>query len=69
MNVYIFQVAKRDGKTSLEDLRIHQDNIKNNFRETEWGGVDWVHLAGYCVHGNETSGSIKYRDFLDELRN
>jgi hypothetical protein len=40
--------------------------------ETEWDGVDWIHLAqdtgpvtGSCEHGNESSGSIKRWEFLD----
>jgi hypothetical protein len=40
-------------------------------REIGFGGVDWIHLAqdgqvaGSCEHGNEPSGSIKCREFLD----
>jgi hypothetical protein len=39
-------------------------DIKMNFREIGWGGLDWIVLAqdrdlgGSCEHGNEPSGSI-----------
>jgi len=38
------------------------------------GGLDFSgsgqgKVAGFCEHGNETSGSIKCELFLDQLRN
>jgi hypothetical protein len=43
-----------------------ENNIKLDFREVEWGNVDWIYLAqdreqveGSCEHVNEPSGSIK----------
>ena len=37
-----------------------------------WGVMDWIDLAqdrDRCKRGNETSGSIKYGEFLDWLSN
>jgi hypothetical protein len=45
-NAYGVLVGKPDGKRPLGRPRCNwEDNIKNNFRETGWGGVDWLHLA------------------------
>jgi hypothetical protein len=41
--------------------------------EKEWEGVDWIHLTqegtsgGLCEHGNEPSGYLKGREFLEYL--
>jgi hypothetical protein len=52
------------------------DNIKMDFKEIEWYGMDWTELAqewglveGSCEHGNEPSGSIKCWKTLEELHN
>jgi hypothetical protein len=39
-------VGKREGKRPLGRPR-HRwvDNIKMDFREIEWGGMDWIDLA------------------------
>jgi hypothetical protein len=38
-----------------------------DLREIGWGGMDWIDLLqdkvpveGYCEHGNETLGCVKY---------
>jgi hypothetical protein len=36
-----------------------------------WTGSSWLRIgqmAGTCEYGNEPSGSIQYREFLDELK-
>jgi hypothetical protein len=39
--------------------------------EIGWESVEWMHLAqdmmGSCEHGNEPLGSIKGREFLDQM--
>jgi hypothetical protein len=52
------------------------DNIKMDFGEIGWGGVDWIGLAqdrdsveGSCEHGNEHSGSMKCWEVLEWLHN
>jgi hypothetical protein len=53
--------------------RSWEDNIKINLTEMEWEDVDWIQMdedrkgsvVGFCVHGNESSVSIKGGDFLD----
>jgi hypothetical protein len=48
-----------------------EDNIKTHLQEVGWGGVDRITLAqvaGSCECGDEPSGSIKCREFLDCLR-
>jgi hypothetical protein len=39
------------------------------FQEVEYGSMDWIELAekvaGTCECGNETSGSVKWGEFLD----
>jgi hypothetical protein len=49
-----------------------EDNIKMNLQEVGCGDMDWIGLAqgkrqvaGTCECGNEPSGSIKCRAFLD----
>jgi hypothetical protein len=50
-----------------------EDNSKVDLREIGWEDVDWIYLshdrlvAGYYEHGNETTGSINVREFLDWL--
>jgi hypothetical protein len=38
--------------------------ILERILETGWEEVKWIHVAGCCEHGNETSGSIKGGNFL-----
>jgi hypothetical protein len=48
-----------------------EDNIRMVIREIRWKGLERIHLAqdrqaaGSCEHGNEPSGSIKGREFID----
>jgi len=48
-----------------------EDNIKFDFQEVGWGGMDWIDLAEdrgrWCAVVNVVMylGSIKCRDFLD----
>jgi hypothetical protein len=51
-----------------------KDNNQMDFSEIRWVGVNWMHLAQYrdqwqylYEHGNEPSGSIKGREFIDRL--
>jgi hypothetical protein len=48
------------------------NNIKMDLREIGWSDMDWIDVTlgykpveGSCVHGNETSGFIKYLEFLE----
>jgi len=48
------------------------DNIKMDLQEVGWGGMEWIAVAhdrdrwlGSRNCGNETSSSIKFREFLD----
>jgi hypothetical protein len=43
-----------------------ENNIKMDYREIGWGGMDWINMAkdkdqcrAVCEQGNEPSGSIK----------
>jgi len=66
--VYRVLVGKTEGKRLLgRPRRRWKGNIKMDLQEVECGGTDWIELAqgqvaGEC--GNETSGSIKSREFL-----
>ena len=42
-----------------------EDNVKMDLQEMGSGSMDWLKLAGTCQCGNEPSGSIKCRQFLD----
>jgi hypothetical protein len=45
-NAYRILVGKPGGKRPLEGPRCRWvDKIKMDFRETGWGGIDWVDLA------------------------
>jgi hypothetical protein len=45
-NVYELLVGMPEGKRSLgRPSRRWVDNIKMDFGETGWGGVDWIGLA------------------------
>jgi hypothetical protein len=52
-----------------------KDNIKMDLHKEIWGVMDWIDLAqdrdkmvGTCKHGNELSGTIKCRKFIEKLR-
>jgi hypothetical protein len=50
-----------------------KDNIKTDLKEI-WCGLDsagsgYSPVAGFCEYGNETSGSMKVREFIDCLSN
>jgi hypothetical protein len=63
----IFWLENLKGKDHSEDLEV-DGNIRMGLSEIGWEGVDWIHLAGSCEHGNEPSGSIGggggVRDYL-----
>jgi hypothetical protein len=57
-HVYSVLVGKPEGKRPLgRPRRWWEDGIKMDLREIGWGGVEWIHLAGCCECGDETSGS------------
>ena len=44
--VYMILVKKREGKTPLgRPRRRWEDNIKMDFQEVRFGGMDWIELA------------------------
>jgi hypothetical protein len=46
MKIFRILVGKPEGKRPLgRPRRRWEDNIKMDFREIEWGGVAWIHLA------------------------
>jgi hypothetical protein len=48
------------------------DNIKMDFREIGWDGMDWIDLAqdrDSCERGEEPSDSIKFWEVLEWLHN
>jgi hypothetical protein len=70
--VYRVLVGKPEGKRPLgRPRRRWEDNIRMDLREVGCGGMDWIGLAqdrqvaSNCECGNELSGSIKRREFLD----
>jgi hypothetical protein len=70
-NAYRILKGKLEGKRPLgRPRRRCEDNIKMDFREIGWGGMDWIWLrigtsGGPCEHGNEPSGSIKCLEILE----
>ena len=60
----------------MEDLgRRQEDNITMDRQQVGWGDMDWIALAqdrdtwrALGEYGNELSGSIKCREFLENLR-
>ena len=72
---YRVLVGKPEGRGRLGRLRCRwDDNIKMDLRELGWGhglnrcGSGLGQMAGCCEYGNESSGSMKCGEFLDELR-
>jgi hypothetical protein len=63
--VYRVLVGRPEGKRPLgRPRRRWESNIKMDLREILIHGTNWIRLgqespvAGFCEHGNETSGSI-----------
>jgi hypothetical protein len=53
-------VGKPEEKRPLGRPRCRrEDNIKINSKEIILEGVDWIHLAGCCEHGDEPLSFIK----------
>jgi hypothetical protein len=65
---YIILVRKCEGKRNLDDLGVYGKIILQWILGKEdgkaWTGCIWLRL-GASEHGNEPSGSIKGREFLD----
>jgi hypothetical protein len=75
-NAYRILVGKPEGKRPLgRPRRRWEDSIKMDLKRIGWGGTDWIDLTQNrdqwrtCEHGNEFSGSIKYWEILEWLRN
>ena len=68
-DVYKVLVGKPKGKRSIGIPRRSWDS-KNKLEPQEVGCEDrhWIEVDCTCESGNETSGSIKYRVFLDWLK-
>jgi hypothetical protein len=72
-DVYRNFVAKPKGMRPFgRPRRRWEDNIKEDLQDVRCGGMDRIELAkdrdrwrGTCECGNEASGSIKFREFLD----
>jgi hypothetical protein len=72
-NAYKILVRKVDGKIPLRGPRHRQEDKRLDLRDIGWEVVDWMHAnnlgqgptTGSCKHGNEPSGSIKGREFLN----
>jgi hypothetical protein len=69
-------VGKPEGKKPLGRTgRRLEDNIKIDFKETKWNGMDWINLAQdrdllrALVNAVMNFGSIKCREILEYLRN
>jgi len=71
-SLYRVWVGKPEGKKPLgRPRRRREDNIKMDFQEVGCGVMNWIELpqvVGTCECGDEPSGSIKYGEFLDQLR-
>jgi len=70
--VYRVLVGKPEGKRPLgRPRRRWVDNIRMDLQEVECGYMDWIgqaqkrQVADACECGNEPSGSVKCREFLD----
>jgi hypothetical protein len=74
-NAYRILAGKPEGKKPLGRTRRRWvDNIKMDFREAEWGSMDWIYLSQdrdqwrtlvNTVMKNEPSCSIKYWEVLE----
>jgi hypothetical protein len=59
----------------LNQLRHRVPQKRMDVEEIGWVDADWIRLAqdrdlsGSCESGNEPSGFIKCKEFLDQLRN
>jgi hypothetical protein len=64
--VYKVLIRKLEGKGHLRTPRRRCDgSIKLHIQEVGFGSRHWIELERTCESGNETSGSIKCRVFLD----
>jgi hypothetical protein len=53
-NVYNTLIGKPEGKRPLERTTHRwEDNMRKDFRETGWEGVEWMHVAQ-----NRTTGEL-----------
>jgi hypothetical protein len=65
-------VGRHKGKRPLGRPRRRWGYIKTDLQEVWLGGLNWIDLAqdrvlvaGSCQRGDEPTGSIKCREFLD----
>jgi hypothetical protein len=66
-------VGKPEEKDNFEDLRIDEMILLKCVCMKQngwvWTGLGWVHMTGCCEHVYDTTCFIKFREFLDQLRN
>jgi hypothetical protein len=63
---YRILVGRPEGRSPLgRPTRRWVDNIKMDLQEVGWEGMDWIDMAQDRECGNNPSGSIKCREFLD----
>jgi hypothetical protein len=55
----------RHGMCELAFRLRREDTIEVDIKERVQESVHWMDVAGFCEHGNENSGLIKYGEFLD----
>jgi hypothetical protein len=69
--MYRVLVWKPGGKRPLGRFRCRWEDIRMDLQEVGYEGMDWIGLAwdrrvaGNCECGNDPSGYIKCRGFLD----
>jgi hypothetical protein len=69
-NVYRILVGKPEGKRPLGRPRCRwEDNIKINFREIGWGGMDWIDLAQDMDKWRALVNIVMHLPFHKMLRN
>jgi hypothetical protein len=74
-SAYRFLVGNSKGQNHKEDLNVDGKIILNWMLEKDWGmwtGFIWPRIdtnVGSFEHGNESSGYIKYWEYLTPLRN
>jgi hypothetical protein len=65
-NIYKVLTGKHRRKRPLgRPMRRWEGNVKMDLRGMVSEVVDCVHVADFCEHGDEASGSIKWWEFLD----
>jgi hypothetical protein len=68
MNRKLYSNTIQESRPLGSPTRLSEDNSKTYLKKIGYKGAGWTSsVVGSCKHGNGTVGSVKAREFLEQL--